>query len=157
MNDARFEDGQESPLLLQASDLEDLSVVSSLVQDAVLPITEIRYIPRQRRLALLINRFRWEDGGVLNGQHSPERVQALLIIDDALEVASSGIDRAEKDTVLSILSLAFAETQDGAGEVLITLAGDGAIRAKVECLNLRLKDVTRPYRAPSGAIPSHDA
>ena len=33
--------------------------------------------------------------------------------------------------------------------------GDGAIRARVEALEVTLKDVTRPYRAPSGHVPDH--
>jgi hypothetical protein len=38
---------------------------------------------------------------------------------------------------------------------MLTLAGDGAIRLEVEALEVALKDVTRPYRAPSGKAPSH--
>jgi hypothetical protein len=40
--------------------------------------------------------------------------------------------------------------------VILTLAGDGAIRLSVEALEVSLKDVTRPYRAPSGKVPQHD-
>jgi hypothetical protein len=36
------------------------------------------------------------------------------------------------------------------------LAGDGAIALDVEALDIRLDDVTRPYRAPSGKVPHHD-
>ncbi|MEL6416944.1 MAG: DUF2948 family protein, partial [Pseudomonadota bacterium] len=47
--------------------------------------------------------------------------------------------------------------EDAAGQVLLTLAGDGAIRLEVEALEVTLKDVTRPYRAPSGKAPDHGA
>jgi hypothetical protein len=36
------------------------------------------------------------------------------------------------------------------------LAGDGAIRLEVEALEVILRDVTRPYRAPSGKVPRHE-
>ena len=36
MTDARFQDGGEGPLRLIAQDAEDLKVISTLVQDAVL-------------------------------------------------------------------------------------------------------------------------
>lgn len=150
-DDARFEDAQERPLRLQAQDVDDLTILSALLQDAVFPITEMRWQPKKRRLGLLLNRFRWEDGGT----HAPERVQSLLVIDGVLAIASSGIDRAEADTILSLLSLSFEPTGDGAGHVLLTLAGDGAIRAQVEALDLTLKDVTRPYSAPSRSTPRH--
>ena len=43
MTDAKFEDGGEAPLRLVAQDAEDLKVISTLVQDAVLPVTELKY------------------------------------------------------------------------------------------------------------------
>lgn len=154
MSDAKFEDGREAPLNLGALDAEDLQVVSSLAQDAVFPITEMSYQRVQRRFGLLINRFRWEDAG--QGRHAPERVQSVLAFDTVLNVATQGIDRADKDTILSLLSISFEAGADGAGEILLTLAGDGAIRLRVEAIEATLKDVTRPYLAPSKSAPRHD-
>jgi len=152
-DDARFEDGTEGPLNLVAMDGEDLQVLSSLVQDAVFPITEMRWHARDKQLALLINRFRWEDAG--RARHGAERVRAVLILENVLGIASQGIDRNDRDMVLQILSLDFEPGDDIDGHVTLTLAGDGAIRARVEALEVRLKDVTRPYRAPSGKAPDH--
>ena len=152
--DAKFEDGREAPLNLGAFDPDDLKVISTLVQDAVFPITEMTWRAGQRRFALLINRFRWEDTG--HTRHAPERVQSLLVIDNVLRVASQGIDRTDRDTILSLLSITFEPGEEGAGHVLLTLAGDGAIRLEIEALEVTLKDVTRPYRAPSGKAPAHD-
>ena len=47
--DARFEDGGERPLYLGALDPDDLQVISALVQDAVLPVTEMRWRAGERR------------------------------------------------------------------------------------------------------------
>ncbi|NCQ25274.1 MAG: DUF2948 domain-containing protein [Rhodobacteraceae bacterium CG17_big_fil_post_rev_8_21_14_2_50_63_15] len=153
--DATFEDGREAPLNLGAMDSDDLEVISSLAQDAVFPITEMTWRPGQRRFGLLVNRFRWEDAG--RDRHGPERVQALLVVDNVLGVASQGIDREDKETILSLLAVSFEPRKDGEGHVVLTLAGDGAIRLSVEALEVRLKDVTRPYRAPSGKVPDHGA
>ena len=49
MADARFEDGDERPLNLFAQDGDDLGVISALVQDSVLPVTEMTYDSRRRR------------------------------------------------------------------------------------------------------------
>ncbi|MDM8168554.1 DUF2948 family protein [Roseovarius sp.] len=152
-DDARFEDGREAPLNLGAFDLEDLQVLSSLVQDAVFPVTEMAWRPRERRFALLLNRFRWEDAG--RERHGAERVRSVLAVDHVLKVASQGIDRGDKDTILSVLTVEFEPGEDGTGHVLLTLAGDGAIRLAVEALEVTLKDVTRPYKAPSGKAPEH--
>lgn len=152
--DAKFEDGREKPLNIGALDADDLKIVSSLSQDAIFPITEMQWDAKARRFGLLLNRFRWEDGG--NGRHAPERVQTVLAFDYVLRVASQGIDRTDQDTILSLLSVTFEPGEDGAGDILLTLAGDGAIRLSVEAIEVTLKDVTRPYVAPSKAVPKHD-
>lgn len=152
-NDARFEDGRESPLNLGALDEGDLQVVSSLVQDAVFPASEMRWDRAGRRFALLLNRMRWEDEG--SARHAPERVQSVLVFSQVDGVASQGVPKGDADTVLSLLSANFEETQSPSGHVILTLAGDGAIRLQVEALEVSLRDVTRPYTAPSGKQPHH--
>ena len=155
-DDARFEDGGEAPLNLGALDAEDLAVLSALAQDAVFPATEMQWRAQERRFALLINRFRWEDAPKAERRGRPvERVQSVLVVDNVLGVASQGIDRKDGDTILSLLSVTMEPGEDGEGFVLLTLAGDGAIRLKVEALEVTLKDVTRPYKAPSGMAPTH--
>lgn len=157
MTDARFEDGGEAPLRLVASDAEDLAVISALVQDAVLPVTEMSHDPKRRRFALMLNRFRWEDRTQAEAVGRVyERVRSVLVVEDVLRVQSHGFDRGDKDLVLSLLALEFALGADGTGRLTLTLAGDGAVALDVEVLDLRLEDVTRPYRAPSGKVPTHD-
>jgi hypothetical protein len=153
MIDARFEDGREKPLNLGAQDADELKVFSALIQDAIFPITEMTWLAKQRRFGLLLNRFRWEEGA--RGRTAPERVQSLLVVDNVMSVASQGVDRAETDMILSVLSAAFEAGDDGAGDIVFTLAGDGAIRLSVEAIELTLKDVTRPYVAPSKKAPNH--
>lgn len=156
MTDAGFEDGREVPLHLGAMDVDDLKVLSSLAQDAVFPITEMSWHPKQRRFAILLNRFRWEDKVAserLGREY--ERVQSLLVVDGVLRVSSQGIDRGDADTILSLLAVDFEETDAPSGHVVLTLAGDGAVRLDVEALEVTLKDVTRPYLAPSRKAPEH--
>ena len=154
--DARFADGAEGPLVLGAAVPEDVPVISALVQDAVLTAADMAFDRRARRLTFLINRFRWEDREAADRQGRPyERVRSLLILDDVTRVASQGIDRGDADTVLSMLALGWQPGEDGTGRLEITFAGDGALAAEAECLNVTLRDVTRPYRAPSGKAPAH--
>lgn len=152
--DARFEDGREAPLNIGALDADDLKVIASLTQDAVFPASEMRWDRKGGRFALLLNRVRWEDAG--NERHAPERVQSVLVLDNVQKVASQGVTKGDADTILSLLSIAFDETDAPSGHVDLTLAGDGAIRLTVEALEVSLKDVTRPYAAPSGKLPRHD-
>lgn len=154
--DAKFEDGAEKPLRLKAEDSADLVAVSAMLQDAVLPVSEMKWQPDQRRFGLLANRFRWEDADAARtAKREYERVQAVLVVDSVLKVRTSGLDLADKDQVISLLSISFDAGEDGAGTLVLTLAGDGAIALDVECVDVTLKDVTRPYVAPSGKAPTH--
>jgi hypothetical protein len=158
MTDARFEDGDDRPLRIIAQSADDVPVMAALLQDAVFPITEMRRDMRRRQFALLLNRFRWEDEQAAKRENrSFERVQSLLVVQDVLGVQTQGIDRAQTDTVLSLLTMEFQPGDDGAGVLHLTLAGDGAIALRLEALDLTLTDVTRPYRAPSGKAPAHPA
>lgn len=151
--DARFEDGRETPLNLGALDATDLNVLSSLTQDAVFPASEMRWDRKANRFALLINRMRWEDGG--KKRHAPERVQSLLVFSTVQAIASQGVSKGDADTIMSLLNISFEATDTPSGHILLTLAGDGAIRLHVEAIDVSLKDVTKPYQAPSGRTPSH--
>jgi len=157
MSDARFEDGREAPLNLGALEADDLKVISALAQDAVFTAPAMTWRPGQRRFGLLLNRLRWEDVEAARQRGRPvERVQSLLVIDNVLGVASNGLDRRDTDLVLSLLAVDWNPGEDAAGELHLVLAGDGAIRLRVEALEVTLKDVTRPYAAPSGKVPDHN-
>ena len=125
--DAKFEDGGEQALRLLAEDAEDLSVISALVQDAVLPANEMRWQKGRRRFACLVNRFRWEDKAkAARAGRAYERVQSVLAFDDVVAVTQQGIDARDADTVLSLLGLAFEAGEDGMGRMVLTFARDRA-------------------------------
>lgn len=158
MTDARFEDGTytDRPLRLEAETAEDLQVISSLVQDAVGTTGEISWMPRRRRLVMLVNRFRHEDKEAAGQEgRNFERVRTALMFDDVLGVKSQGLPVKDADTVYSVLALAFDPGEDGAGQIQLTLAGDGMLALDVECLNLRLADLTRPWE--TAKAPDHGA
>lgn len=155
--DARFEDGGEKPLRLKAMDADDLTVLSALIQDSVFPAKEMVWKQKERRFAILLNRFRWEDVNAAKLRRRPvERVQSVLVIEDVLAVQSQGVTKSDGEIVLSLLSIAFEPGEDGMGHVLITFAGDGQLRISVEALEVIVKDVTRPYVAPSRSVPTHE-
>lgn len=156
-DDARFEDGGEQPLRLKALDGEDLTVIAALVQDAVFPASEMRWDKKARRFALLLNRFRWEDADrAAKRKRDYERVQSVLVIEDVMAVKSQGVDPRDTQMIYSLLSMAFVAGEDGTGRIELTLAGDGAVAVDVEALEIVLRDVTRPYVAPSKKAPTHD-
>jgi hypothetical protein len=148
--DARFEDAAERPLRLRAETPEDLEVMSALLQDAIGQTAEVAWSRKHRRFTLLLNRFRWEDAPAAERQGRPfERVRAILAVDGVARARASGVDPKDRDLVLELLALAFEPAEDGAGTLRLVFAGDGEIALDVECLDVRLADVTRPYLARS--------
>lgn len=158
MTDARFEDGvyTDRPLRLGAETAEDLQVISSLVQDAVGTTGEISWMPRRRRLVMLVNRFRQEDREAAEREaRTFERVRAALVFDDVRAVKSQGLPVQDPDTVYAVLALAFEAGEDGAGQLQLMLAGDGMLALDVECINMQLADLTRPWE--TARAPDHGA
>lgn len=150
VEDAKFEDAGDGPMALRALEAADVPVISALIQDAIFPGSEMRWDGGKRRFAILLNRFRWEVRG-----GAPERVQAVLAVEDVMRVSSQGIDRTDTETVYSVLALQWIAGEDGTGRFEVVLAGDGAIALEVEALEVTLRDVTQAYGAISGKTPDH--
>lgn len=152
--DARFESAPAhgQALRLKAESPEDLSVISSLLQDAVGRAGDVSWLPKKRRLLAVVNRFRWESCG-----HGPcERVQSAISIDGVLKVRSRGIGPDDRDRVYELLAILFEPGADCGGRLLLTLAGGAEIELQVECLEVTLADLSQPWAAPSGHIPHHE-
>ena len=131
--------------------------ISAFVQDAVAQTSEIAWTRRRRRFALLLNRFRWEDAPAAERQGRPfERVQARARRRRRAPRAGQRRRSRRPRPRARVLALAFDPGEEGAGTLRLVLAGDGEIALEVECLDLTLTDVTRPYEAVSGRAPSHD-
>lgn len=159
MTDARFEEAPYSdrPLKLRAESEEDLAVISSLVQDAVGKTAEVHWLPKKHRVVVLLNRFRWESHiGDPAAARSYERVRTALSIDSALRVRARGLDPRDGEQVFELLALMFEPTDGPAGILTLPMAGDAEIAIDVECLELWLTDLSRPWRARAQQAPMHE-
>ena len=153
--DASFSDGADSALYLGAVTPEDLEVISSILQDGIFFVKDLAWLKKKRQVAVLINRFRWENKSAYTMKKTtPERVRSLLIIDNVLNVSSKGIDSSGRKAPLNLLKLDLAQSKNSIFLTLL-LSDFGAIRCEVEALELSIKDVTRPHKAKSGKIPNH--
>src|SRR5699024_1138117 len=127
--DARYRDADfsDQPLRLVAREAEDLAVISTLTQDAVGRVGEVSWNPRRRRLAVLLNRFRWGDRPRAEREgRAYERVRAALIFDSVLSVRARGIDLADRETPLSLLRIDYGPgEEEPGGRILLALSGGG--------------------------------
>jgi hypothetical protein len=140
-----------SPLRLVAEDADDLKAISALLQDAVLKVGDMAYLPKTRRFAMVLNRYRWE-AGTSGGRGT--RVRAGLRVDNVLKAESQRIPQTAKDTVLSLLALSF-DGEPGAGGLLtLNFSAGKAVRLTVEALDVALDDLTEAWTA-KGGMPEH--
>lgn len=142
-------------LKLIAFDADDLAVISAHLQDAVLRVGDIAYLPRERRFAAILNRFDWPEAldGAGRKREAYTRRRAGLRFERVLGAKLMGIDLERKDTVLELLALSFEPAEAPGGSVTLRFAGASAVRLEVECIEAELKDLGPVWRATS--MPSH--
>ena len=135
-------------LRLSALDVEDLAVISTHMQDAVLLVGDMAYNKARKQFALVANRFAWDEVEL----HLRRR--AGLHFDRVLAVKTLNIRAGDKNAVLSLLTINFAETDAPSGEVLLNFSGGGTIRLIVECLECQMQDLGPAWLTEH--VPHHD-
>jgi hypothetical protein len=147
---------EEDRLRLAAIDEEDLAVLSAYVQDAVLKVGDMVYLPKERRFAMGMNRFGWEKVAekARDGRQPYERRRAALTFDRVSGVRTTGIDRRRIDAVLELLTVTFEGTDAPAGRITLVFAGGGAVEIDVEVIEARLADLGSAWA--TRARPQHD-
>lgn len=143
-----------SDLKLLALDVEDLSVISTHMQDSVFKLGDASFDRRSGQFTLSVNRFVWEDGKQ-KGQPFA-RCRSVLALKRVSAVRSQGFSQTNKDQVLSLLALRFTQKDEGPdGTLELTLSGGGAIALDVECIEAQLADVSGAWETASK--PQHAA
>jgi hypothetical protein len=139
-----------SRLKLAAADAEDLEVISARLQDAVLKLKNVSWQPRKRRFAAVVNRLQWESGG-------QTRVRAGLHFDGVLKVQTQKVKLGAGEAVVSLLAARFTPNagEDPGGMIELVLAGGGAFRLTVECIDAELADMTSAWAARGK--PDHES
>lgn len=140
----------DAPLRLMAQDAEDLSVLSVHLQDAELKVSDIVYLPRERRFAFAVDRFDWERRTLENKNC---RRRTAVHFDDVIKVSSKGVPLEDKDKVLNLLAMAFEPGEAPGGSVLLLIEGGASIKLEVECLEAALKDLGPTWDCT--CCPSH--
>jgi hypothetical protein len=137
-------------LRLIANDEEDLKILSAHLQDAVLKVADVAYLPQKRRFVMVANRYCWEcaDAG-----ETGLRMRCGVHFDGVLKVRAQNLSQGAPQTPMELLAISYTPGQDGAGTLDFSFAGGGRIRLEVECIDAALTDLTGPW--PAAARPQH--
>lgn len=137
-------------LRLIAEDEEDLAILSAHLQDAVIRIGDIAYLPASRRFAAFVNRYCWEGCGE---DGLGERTRSGLHFNNVLKVKGMNVRQNDPEAVAELLALRFHPTGEGGGSIDLMLAGGGRIRLEVEAIDATLRDISEHW--PARARPAH--
>jgi hypothetical protein len=135
------------PLRLRAEDEEDLAVVSAILQDALVAVGEMAWLPEEKRFVLVANRFRWEPPGSVSRQDF-ERCMTGLRIDAVTAVQRRGFRPRDRERLLVLLAI-----QAEPGALRLDFAGGSSIRLEVERILCHLDDLGEPW--PTQWQPKH--
>jgi hypothetical protein len=146
------------PVKFVALDRDDLEVVSTHLQDALVKVADVAWRPQEKRVVIGLSRFDW-----LSAEGTrPElrRCRAALRFERVSCCKCRSVNPHGKDDVLNLLAVEFSETDAPGGVVTLTFSGGGALRLEVECLEVELADLGPSWpadRRPIHADGSPDA
>ena len=141
-------------LRLKAVDADDLSVMAACLQDALIPLSEMVYLPDERRFLAAFTRFRREclaDPECCDGL---TQCQSALTFNEVECVRHHGIDRRFGGVKLEFLTMIAEPGDDGRITVFLIFAGDMAIQLRVRAIAATLCDFGEP--CPASAAPRHE-
>ncbi len=141
-------------LKLAAVDEEDLRVISAHMQDALVRVGDISWMPQKGRFVLLANRYEWLSHMRAEGD-APRQARTGLHFDGVLSVKSRNIRQDMKNGVLSLLAIAFIPHENPPGGYIdLIFAGDGCIRLEVECIEAWMEDLGECWAVD--CLPCHE-
>ena len=140
------------PVKFIALDKDDLDVVSTHLQDALVKVADILWRPKDKRVVVALDRFDWPSAECCV---KPElrRCRSALRFERVNCCKCRDVNPAGKDAVLNLLAVAFAETDCPGGVVTLTFSGGAVLRLEVECLEAELADLGPSW--PADARPVH--
>jgi hypothetical protein len=137
-------------LKLVALDEEDLSVLSAHLQDAIVRVEDLVYLPRERRFALAARRFDWEAAP----DDPPRRRLTGLHFERVTAVRTRGVDRTRTDQMLNLLAVTFHPSDAPSGVVTLLFSEEAAVQLDVECVEAQMRDLGPVWEVESR--PTHD-
>ncbi len=140
-------------LKLAALDTEDLQVLSAHLQDAVLTVADIRYLPKEKKAVFIFNRFVWDKAADKRTKEH-ERRRSALALAEVTGMKAQNIRQEAKGAVLELLAVTFEQGQDPAGTIHLAFAGGASLALDVGCIEAQLSDLGAAWSTPN--LPSHD-
>ena len=130
---------------LYGSDLEDYEVLSSLIQDAAIPTSEMKFDKIEKKFFLVCSRFSWESKLQNKGN---KRIVTGICFDNVIKVKKKNFPSFDSENILNFLTLkkvsSFIELIFS-NNILIKLVGSN--------ISFRIDDLNKEW--PTIFSPNH--
>ena len=130
---------------LYGSDIEDYEVLSSLIQDAAIPTSEMKFDKVEKKFFLVCSRFSWESKLQNKGN---KRIVSGICFDNVIEVKKKNFPSFNSENILNFLTLkrerGFIELIFS-NNILIKLVGNN--------ISFRIDDLNKEW--PTIFSPNH--
>jgi hypothetical protein len=147
--------GREKDCLrLKAVDADDLAVMAACLQDALIPLSEMVYLPEERRFLAAFTRFRRECLADPDRCDGLTQCHSVLTFNGVECVKHHGIDPRFGGVKLEFLTMFAEPGDDGAVTVVLLFAGDMALQLRMRGIAATLCDFGEPW--PASAAPRHE-
>ena len=143
-------------LSLIAQNEEDLVVISTLCQDSIIKIANIKWAKKSKRFYLLINRFCWELNDLSKKKSSNMlRINSLMSFNSVLSVKSAGIQQNNHSDITSLLTINYNFFNFEKQAIDLIFSGNSQISLNIECIDVFLKDISEPFEGTTSKQPKH--
>ena len=131
---------------LYGSDIEDYEVLSSLIQDAAIPTSEMKFDKVEKQFFLVCSRFSWESRLQNKGN---KRIVSGICFDNVIEVKKKNFPSFNSENILNFLT--FKKMTDFielifSNNILIKLVGNN--------ISFRIDDLNKEW--PTIFSPNHN-
>ena len=129
--------GVLNKMKLNAIDTEELKIIATVLQDGLIEVSDVKYLPSIRTFIVMITRFMWEEK-IVNKTNN--RTKAILVFEDVLAVHSRNIDQMNKAKVLELLTFNFHYNKSKNIEIELLFNNDATIKLETEVVQAKLED-----------------
>ena len=130
---------------LYGSDTEDYEVLSSLIQDAAIPTSEMKFDKVEKQFFLVCSRFSWESRLQNKGN---KRIVSGICFDNVIEVKKKNFPSFNSENILNFLTL-----KKERGFIELIFSNNILIKLVGNNISFRIDDLNKEW--PTIFSPNH--
>tara|TARA_B100000575_G_scaffold289131_1_gene290406 strand:- start:370 stop:801 length:432 start_codon:yes stop_codon:yes gene_type:complete len=130
---------------LYGSDIEDYEVLSSLIQDAAIPTSEMKFDKIEKQFFIVCSRFSWENRLQNKGN---KRIVSGICFDNVIEVKKKNFPSFNSENILNFLTL-----KKVTGFIELIFSNNVLIKLEGNNISFRIDDLNKEW--PTIFSPSH--